>query len=183
MSRSGAGSGDGAESGAGAGSGSRPETPGDAVDPDADLLVPAQRAETTGTRKWPVLATISAGGAAGASARYGASLLWPTAGGAFPWTTFGINVLGCGLIGVLMVLVTRADRTVHPLVRPFLGVGVLGGFTTFSAYAVELTGLLRRGEAGVALGYAAGTVAGALGAVWAAATATRWVVRRVAGER
>ncbi|MFJ1751102.1 fluoride efflux transporter FluC [Streptomyces sp. NPDC088116] len=159
------------------------ETSADAIDPDVDLLVPAQRAETAGAHKWVVLAVIAAGGAAGSSARYGASLLWPTAEGAFPWTTLGVNALGCLLIGVLMVLVSGAEPPVHPLVRPFLGVGVLGGFTTFSTYALDISELLRRGETGTALGYLAGTAVGALGAVWAAATVTRRLAGRPAVRR
>ncbi|MGW0702157.1 fluoride efflux transporter CrcB [Streptomyces sp. NPDC002867] len=150
----------------------------EAIDPDVDLHVPAQRAELAGSHKWAVLAAISAGGAVGASARYGATRLWPTAEGAFPWAVFWVNVLGCALIGVLMVLVSEGGRSAHPLVRPFLGVGVLGGFTTFSTYALDFTELLEREEAGTALAYAGGTVAGALAAVWAAASVTRWAVRR-----
>ncbi|MFF2522105.1 FluC/FEX family fluoride channel [Streptomyces liangshanensis] len=138
---------------------------------------PAPRAETAGERQWPVLAVISAGGAAGASARYGADLLWPVAPGAFPWTTFGINVLGCALIGVLMVLVAEDGRSAHRLVRPFLGVGVLGGFTTFSTYALDFHGLLGRHAYATAFAYAAGTLAAALAAVSAAALVTRRVVR------
>ncbi|WP_329385609.1 fluoride efflux transporter FluC [Streptomyces sp. NBC_01716] len=146
------------------------------VDPDVDLRVPGQRAETAGHRLWQVLAVISAGGAAGATARYGAERLWPTADGAFPWTTFVVNVLGCGLIGVLMVLVAEGGWSVHPLVRPFLGVGVLGGFTTFSTYTLDFLRLVRHGEAPAALGYAALTFAGAMAAVWLAATLTRRAV-------
>ncbi|MFE2479357.1 CrcB family protein [Streptomyces sp. NPDC059389] len=143
----------------------------EAIDPDVDLHVPGQRAE----RRGPVLAAIAVGGALGASARYGASLLWPAAGpGAFPWTTFWTNVIGCALIGVLMVLISEGGRTPpHPLVRPFAGVGVLGGFTTFSTYAVDFSRLLDAGEAGRALAYAGLTVAAALGAVWAGAAVTR----------
>ncbi|MFJ2645813.1 fluoride efflux transporter FluC [Streptomyces sp. NPDC087420] len=151
------------------------------MDPDVDLHLPAHRAETGGGRRGPVLAVISVGGAAGASARYGADVLWPTAPDAFPWTTFGINVLGCALIGVLMVLITEDGRSAHPLVRPFFGVGVLGGFTTFSTYALDFHDLLRRHEDATALAYGAGTVAGAMTAVWAAALATRWTVRRGGG--
>ncbi|MEU8777426.1 CrcB family protein [Streptomyces sp. NPDC048606] len=137
------------------------------------MRVPAQRAEPP----VPVLAAVAAGGAVGAAARYGAGLLWPAEGpGAFPWTTLWINVVGCALIGVLMVLVAEGDRRAHPLVRPFAGTGVLGGFTTFSAYALDFSRLLDDGAAGRALAYAALTVVGALGAVWAAATLTRRAV-------
>ncbi|MCP3754828.1 CrcB family protein [Streptomyces sp. TBY4] len=130
-----------------------------------------------------VLAAVAAGGAVGAAARYGVGLLWPAAPGAFPWGTFWVNVAGCALIGVLMVLIGEGGRSAHPLVRPFLGVGVLGGFTTFSTYAVDLARLLDAGEAGTALAYAGLTVAGALGAVWAAAVLTRRAVGTGHGRR
>ncbi|MFJ4775029.1 fluoride efflux transporter FluC [Streptomyces sp. NPDC088762] len=152
----------------------RPVEGSEAIDPDVDLHVPAQAAEPQGR----VLAAVAAGGAIGASARYGVSLLWPAAGpGAFPWAIFWINTGGCALIGVLMVLIGEGGRRAHPLVRPFAGTGVLGGFTTFSAYAVDSSRLLDEGEAGVALAYAGLTVVAALGAVWAAVSVTRWAVR------
>ncbi|MFF3766203.1 fluoride efflux transporter FluC [Streptomyces sp. NPDC001922] len=147
------------------------------MDPDVDLHIPADRAEAVGHHLWTVVAAVAAGGVIGACARYGASLVWPVAAGTFPWTTFGVNVVGCALIGVLMVLVVET-REAHPLVRPFLGTGVLGGFTTFSAYAVDLVELLDRGRAVTAAGYAAGTLGAALGGVGAAAALTRAAVRR-----
>ncbi|MER5870002.1 CrcB family protein [Streptomyces sp. NPDC002044] len=152
----------------------RPVPGGDGgpVDPDVDLRVPAQRAEPQGR----VLAAVAAGGAAGASARYGIGLLWPAAPGAFPWATFWVNAAGCALIGVLMVLIGEGGRPGRPLVRAFAGVGVLGGFTTFSAYALDFSRLLDEGEAGTALAYAGLTVVAALGAVWGAAALTRRAV-------
>jgi CrcB protein len=144
------------------------------VDPDVDLRS-APEPGPSGT--WPVLAAISAGGALGATARYAALLAWPAPAGGFPWAVFGINVVGSGLIGVLMVLVAEGGRSAHRLVRPFLGVGVLGGFTSFSTYAMDVSGLLERGELLTVLGYLLGTLAGALGAVWAAAALTRRTLR------
>ncbi|MFG3404403.1 fluoride efflux transporter FluC [Streptomyces sp. NPDC048142] len=130
-----------------------------------------------------VLAAVAAGGALGALARYGALELWPGAGG-FPWTVFVVNAIGCALIGVLMVLTVERGRVTHPLVRPFIGVGVLGGFTTFSTYAVGVSELLVRQEALTAMAYAAATALTALGAVWAAAVATRtWLDRGTRGIR
>ncbi|MFJ8073343.1 fluoride efflux transporter FluC [Streptomyces sp. NPDC096176] len=144
--------------------------------------MPAHVAELDGVRKWPVLAAISAGGAVGSAGRYGASLLWPAPEGSFPWAVFCVNVVGCALIGVLMALVGEGGRSARPLVRPFLGVGVLGGFTTFSTYALGVFELLEREEAGIASAYAGGTVAGAMGAVWAGASATRAVRGRTANR-
>ncbi|MBA2945276.1 fluoride efflux transporter CrcB [Streptomyces himalayensis] len=120
----------------------------------------------------PVLAVVALGGVMGAAARYGASLLWPTAHGTFPWTTFGVNAVGCALMGVLMVVITEG-RQAHPLVRPFLGTGVLGGFTTFSTYAVDIERLTASGEVRTALAYLALTPVAALAAVWAGSAATR----------
>ncbi|MER5885986.1 fluoride efflux transporter CrcB [Streptomyces sp. NPDC001941] len=118
------------------------------------------------------LGAVAAGGALGASARYGAGQLWPSV-----WGTFTVNVVGCALMGVLMVLV--AERDGAPFwVRPLLGTGVLGGFTTFSTYALDLSELLERQEAVRALAYAAGTLCAALCAVWCAAAVTRRAVAR-----
>jgi CrcB protein len=93
----------------------------------------------------PVLAAVAAGGALGAAARYLASERWPTAPGDLPLTTAAINLLGSAAIGVLMVVVS--ERWPHRrLVRPFLGTGVLGGFTTFSTYAVDVQHLATGGQ-------------------------------------
>jgi fluoride exporter len=141
------------------------------VDSDVDLHQPGQRAELERT-PWPTLGAISAGGAIGALARYGAGVAFPAAPDGFPWATFGINVTGCLLIGVLMVMITEV-RTVHPLTRPFLGVGVLGGFTTFSTYIVDIQRLVTAERPVTALAYLLGTLAAALTAVWLGITGTR----------
>lgn len=145
------------------------------VDPDVDPpVLPSPRWIRVG-RFGPVavLLGIAFGGAVGASARHGAAVLWPTSPGGFPWTTLVVNAAGCVAIGVLMVAV-EVGRPGHPLVRPLLGTGVLGGFTTFSAYAVEAEGLLADGRIGWALGYVLGTVLTALVGVWLGVTVTRW---------
>lgn len=89
-------------------------------------------------RETPVLVAVSAGGVVGALLRYAVASGGHTL---FPWRTLVVNVTGCLAIGVLMVVVTEA-RSTHRLVRPFLGTGVLGGYTTFSTYAVETERLL-----------------------------------------
>lgn len=128
------------------------------------------------------LAVVAVGGAAGASARYGAALLWPARTGGFPWTTFGVNVAGCFVIGVFMVLITEV-WTPHPLVRPFFGTGVLGGFTTFSTYAVDIQRLMDEGHPRTALAYLAATLFAALAAVCLAVMLTRRAAaRRSAGR-
>jgi fluoride exporter len=120
----------------------------------------------------PVLTAVSAGGVLGALARYGLTVAWPHRTGDFPWATWAVNVSGCFLIGVLMAVLTRR-RPEQRLLRPFLGVGLLGGYTTFSTSMVEV--LLARPA--VALLYLAATVAGALTAVWAGSALTAVTVR------
>jgi CrcB protein len=145
------------------------------IDPDVDLRHPAP-AEVRASEP-PVVAAIAVGGAIGASARYLIGLAWPTASGSLPWATLLINVVGCALIGILMVLVSEV-WTRHRLLRPFLGTGILGGFTTFSTYAVDIQGLIKDGHPVTALLYLAITVIGALAAVWVTITATRALVHR-----
>lgn len=147
----------------------------DLIDPDVDLRVPIQRRELA-RHHGPVLGVIALGGGLGALARYGLTPLMPTPPGRFPWATFITNVVGCLLIGVLMVFITEIWSP-HRLVRPFLGVGVLGGFTTFSTYAVEIHDLLQPGSVGLAFGYLAGTLIAAMLAVFTGVWATRTALR------
>ncbi|MET7640962.1 CrcB family protein [Streptomyces sp. NPDC005438] len=121
------------------------------------------------------VAVVALGGGLGATARYAAAVLWPTPTGAFPWTTWAVNAVGCAVIGVFMVVITEV-RPVHRLVRPFFGVGVLGGFTTFSTYAADLTEQLHAGNARPALAYLALTPLTALLAVWGGTRVTRLIL-------
>lgn len=146
------------------------------VAPGIGLRIPGgRREEARPSRQGPVVAAVAVGGAVGAAARYGASLLWPTAGGAFPWTTLTVNAVGCAVIGVFMVVITDL-RAVHRLARPFFGTGVLGGFTTFSAYAVDIQRLLDGRETRTGLVYLVLTPVIALTAVWLAVALTRRVI-------
>ncbi|MGW0958307.1 fluoride efflux transporter CrcB [Streptomyces gelaticus] len=122
-----------------------------------------------------VVAVVALGGAIGACARYGATLIWPTAPGGFPWTTLVVNAVGCAVIGVFMVVISEV-WSAHRLVRPFFGTGVLGGFTTFSTYAVDIQRLIDVGRVRAGLGYLGLTLLAALAAVWSAVWATRRVL-------
>ena len=124
----------------------------------------------------PVLAVISIGGGLGALARFAVSRCWSSPPGHVPWATMTINATGCFLIGVLMVLIIEV-WVAHRLLRPFLGVGVLGGYTTFSTYAVDLRGLLVDGRYIPAFAYLFGTVVAALVAVLAGVTLTRMAMK------
>jgi CrcB protein len=125
---------------------------------------------------WGTLAVISAGGVLGALARYGLSQAFPHQPPGAGWATFGINVAGCLLIGMLMVAVTEVWRA-HRMVRPFLGVGVLGGFTTFSTYIVDIQRAVAAGAPRIALAYLAGTLVAALAAVHAGVHLARLLTR------
>jgi CrcB protein len=112
--------------------------------------------------RW-VLAVIAVGGVIGAELRYGVGILIPPGARSMPWATFLVNVLGGFGIGVLMAVLGRAPHR-HALLRPFLGVGVLGGFTTFSTYSTDVYRLIDVGRPELALGYAALTLFAALAA-------------------
>ncbi|MEV7276052.1 fluoride efflux transporter CrcB [Streptomyces sp. NPDC093111] len=126
----------------------------------------------------PVVGVVAAGGAIGACARYAATLAWPTPAGAFPWTILTVNAAGCALLGVIMVFATETLTPPHPLLRPFLGTGICGGFTTFSTYSVDTQRLLAAGDTVRGLLYMALTALTALAAVWAGVTAARAVPAR-----
>jgi CrcB protein len=129
----------------------------------------------------PAVGAVAAGGTIGALARWAVGLALPPAPGGFPAGTFAINVGGGLLIGALLVVLTELT-TPHPLLRPFLATGILGGFTTFSTYAVDVQHLVSAGRVGIAAAYLFGTPAAALVATWAgmalARTAGRRAVRR-----
>ena len=132
-----------------------------------------------------VLAVIALGGVLGAEARYGMSVWLPHQPAQLPVATWLVNASGCFLIGVLMVVteLTAPNR----LVRPFIGVGILGGYTTFSTATVEVQQLVQNGRAGPALGYLFVTVVAALIATASGMALTRAMgtvrVRRRAGRR
>lgn len=142
---------------------------------DRDIALPRARKGRRRRDDATILVIIAVGGATGAAARYLVGAAWPTPSDGFPFGTLGINVLGCALIGVLMVLITQVWSG-QRLLRPFLGTGVLGGFTTFSTYAVDIQRLMVDAHVGAALLYLVLTPVCALLAVWAAATTTRRLV-------
>ena len=110
---------------------------------------------------------VGLGGFVGSIARYklGGWLLHMTAQERFPFSTFAINVAGCLVVGVLAGLAERYELF-GPGTRLFLFTGLLGGFTTFSAFGLETMFLLRRGEPGVAAVYVGASVLLGIGAVW-----------------
>ena len=127
------------------------------------------------------IAVVAVGGVVGALARASISSVVPHHdSAAWPWATFVTNLLGCLVLGIVLDWVDNrhtAWKAVHPrrsrLMRPFLASGVLGGFTTFSAFAVDAVRLTDAGSGAVAAGYVVATVAVGLVAVRLGAQATR----------
>lgn len=124
-----------------------------------------------------VLAAVAVGGAAGALARWAVAIAWPPGRTGFPWATLVINASGCLLIGVLMVFIGEVWADAR-LVRPLLGTGVLGGYTTFSAYTVDTVRLVHAGAAGAALMYLMATPVLALISVYLGTALGRRMTRR-----
>lgn len=110
---------------------------------------------------------VGLGGFLGSIARYklGGLILHMTAQDRFPYGTFTVNVLGCLVVGVLAGVAERYD-VFGPDARLFLFTGLLGGFTTFSAFGLEAIYLIRRGDLGTAALYAGGSVVLGITAVW-----------------
>jgi fluoride exporter len=104
---------------------------------------------------------VGAGGFVGAAVRYGVGLAMQRWTGTFPWATLSINVAGCFLIGLLMPVVEH-----RPLWLALVVPGLLGGFTTFSAFGHETWRLADGGRGALAALYVAASVVGGLAAVW-----------------
>jgi len=153
------------------------------VDPD----VPEQRPVTARRRavrvlqdRWDILLVIAAGGALGSVTRWWVTAAVPHTEGGLPWATWLENVTGAFLLGALMVFILDVWPPSR-FVRPFWGVGVLGGYTTFSTYMLDTRTLLGTGQVPAAFGYLFGTLLTGLLAVWAGVLLARATV--TAAER
>jgi len=136
-------------------------------------------------RRRDVLAVIAVGGALGSLGRWGVAEALPHRPGAFAWSTFVVNVSGCFLIGLLMVFVVEVWPPSRYL-RAFVGVGVLGGYTTFSTYMLDTRSMLVSGATGAAGAYVLGSIGAGFAAVWVAILVGRSIVtisRRRRGRR
>jgi len=119
------------------------------------------------------LVQVALGGALGASARYLVNVAtMRLAGSGFPWATVIVNVAGSFLMGMLVVALAKTSGTRH---APFLMTGLLGGFTTFSAFSLDTLTLYERGQPGVAAAYVAGSVVLSLAAIVAGIHAARGI--------
>lgn len=135
------------------------------VDPDVDLRQVRRSSKRRRSRPWDVLGVIAVGGGLGSLARYGLEEAVPARAGGFPVGTFAINVSGSLVLGFLMVYLLEV-WTPRRYLRPFLAVGFLGGFTTFSTFAAEVRDLISRSSWFIADSYALDSLLAGLAAVW-----------------
>lgn len=113
-----------------------------------------------------MILSIAAGGALGSTARYLLSgLITNLAGPGFPWGILVVNVLGCFVMGIIAEL-GALSWNMTPEMRAFLATGILGGFTTFSAFALDVAVLGERGDMMAAFGYVAASVLGSVAALF-----------------
>ncbi|MDE1174583.1 MAG: fluoride efflux transporter CrcB [Parvibaculaceae bacterium] len=124
----------------------------------------------------PIL-VVAAGGALGSVARYLVGV-WSMRlfGIGFPWGTLAVNLVGAFVIG-LVVELSALKLQLAPETRLFIVTGILGGFTTFSAYALEVSTLMQRGNHALAALYAFGSIIAGVGAIFLAI----FIVRRIYG--
>ena len=151
------------------------------VDPDvvADDA-PARRTRPVHLH-WRYIGLVFAGGAIGTTIRYLLSLSVPTVDG-IPVITFAINVVGAFALGWLLAgLSSGPDQGMRRVVRLFVGTGVLGGFTTYSSFAVDTDGLIVASNIGGSIAYAVATLlVGALASLAGIALGTA-INRRTSG--
>lgn len=112
--------------------------------------------------QWRDLALVAAGGAVGSALRYSVGkLMGPNADTQIPWHTFAVNVSGAFVLGLL---ITLAARNGWPSWwRPLVAVGVLGGYTTFSTFSLELVELALRGHAAAFAAYGSLSIISGIG--------------------
>ncbi|MEO6822964.1 MAG: CrcB family protein [Candidatus Nanopelagicales bacterium] len=147
------------------------------VDPDQTAFAEplTERAHADRRYPWDVMLVIAAGGAVGGGARWGLAQALPTSAPGFPWATFAENISGALALGVLMVYLLDVWRPSR-YGRPFLAVGVLGGFTTFSTYTADVRTMLLDGHVSLALTYLVATLFFGLLATWCGLTLARRAV-------
>ena len=116
------------------------------------------------------------GGALGALARWAIAEALPHSPGAWPWSTLLVNLVGCLALGALLaVLLARYPHS--PWLRPFLAVGVLGGFTTYSTFAMDVVRLTGSGHPVLAVAYVLASVLGGVCAVVLGLVTARAAIR------
>ena len=154
----------------------RPEPGNEPVSVSGPAPVP-RSAPVPVHRRPGLLVAVCLGGALGAPLRYALGRAVPPAASGFPTGTLLVNLLGCLLLGALVAGLASAAPTSLPgrYGRAFLGSGLLGAFTTYSTFAVEVDRLVLDGHVAVALAYVAASLGGGLLAAAAGAWSLRWL--------
>lgn len=137
------------------------------VDPDIDAQPP----------HLVMALVVFVGGCAGGLSRYAIGRRWPSASGAFPWDTFWVNLSGAFALAVVVTLVTEAARP-RWFVRPLLGTGFIGAYTTFSALVTSTDVLAAHGHLAVAVTYSIGSIVVGSASVLLGFLLARWIAAR-----
>jgi len=145
------------------------------IDPDLAPSGPIEASRRRRRRAQPdVLAAIAAGGALGSPARYEMTRLIHVSKGTFPWATFWTNVTGSLALGLLLILIIERFPPSRYL-RPFVAIGFIGAYTTFSTYMVDTDVLIKDGHAAIGVTYLLASALAGLAAVWVGIVAGRLV--------
>ncbi len=122
---------------------------------------------------WSIVAAVAAGGAAGSAARYMVSVLMQRLlGSGFPWGTLTVNIVGSLIMGIIVSAIALR-WSVGQTGQAFLMIGVLGGFTTFSAFSLDVATLVERNATGAAAAYVIASVVLSIGALFAGMALSR----------
>ncbi|MGV9671354.1 MULTISPECIES: fluoride efflux transporter CrcB [unclassified Gordonia (in: high G+C Gram-positive bacteria)] len=116
----------------------------------------------------PALGLVFVGGVAGTGMRYLLEELFPTVGTGWPWATFGVNLAGAFILGVILEVIILAgpDSGWRQRVRLLVGTGFCGSLTTYSTFALETTHLGQHGAVGIAIAYVVTSVAAGIACAW-----------------
>jgi CrcB protein len=149
------------------------------LEPDAGAAAPTSpfedvRRPRQPAIRWDVLLAVFVGGCVGGWARHAINTTWPTGSGRFPWATFFVNVAGAFVLAV--VIVVAVELVSSRYLRPVLGTGFCGAFTTFSAIVVTVDELLAHHHPGAAIAYLAASIGGGLAAAGLGLAGARVVV-------
>lgn len=157
------------------------------IDPDLDAAIddgphsqgsPFERDRPVARHqlRWDVILVVFAGGCLGGWARYGITSTWPARSGSFPWSTFEVNIAGAFVLA--LVIVTATDIAPSRYLRPLIGTGFCGAFTTFSSIVVTTDQLFAHEHPSTAIAYLSASIAGGLLAATVGLVAARAVAAR-----
>jgi len=169
---------------------SSPNDHGRVIDPDLDHTDDSLNVASHPWRRritlhrFVTVTLIGIGGGCGTLARWALESGFPVGAQLLPWTTIGINALGAGVLGAMLAWLTASgpDQGWRRRVRLTVGTGVIGGFTTYSAFSIETMGFLRRGQLWSGIAYAVLTLVVGLLAAGLGDRAMSAVLRRKPGE-